>query len=233
MGDVQIFNALIEFFEEDEWDFQWLQGLPVLSLGFGGRNGNWTCYAQAREPQQQFVFYSVVPVNAPADKLPALAEFITRANYGMILGNFEMDYEDGEVRYKTSVDVEGSALTPAMIRQMVYANVIIMDRYLPGIMRVIYGSFTPLEALESVEDDFRDGPKAMLSDSDTAEVEGVDDADLDEDDDDTNGFLDAYDDDDFLDYFDEIDDYDDLDDLDELDDIDDDPDTSLNGKTPH
>jgi hypothetical protein len=26
------------------------------------------------------------------------AEFITRANYGLIIGNFELDFEDGEIR---------------------------------------------------------------------------------------------------------------------------------------
>lgn len=147
----QIFNTLIEFFEEDDWDFTWVEGLSVLNVDFSGKYGTWTCYAQARELQQQFVFYSVCPVKAPEDRRHAIAEFITRANYGLILGNFELDYGDGEIRYKTSVDVEGSTLTHAMIRQMVYANVLIMDRYLPGIMNVIYGSQSPADAIRSVE----------------------------------------------------------------------------------
>ena len=28
-----------------------------------------------------------------------IAEYLTRANYGMVMGNFEMDYSDGEIRY--------------------------------------------------------------------------------------------------------------------------------------
>jgi hypothetical protein len=147
----QIFNILVEFFEDDEWDFHWMEGAPILSMGFTGRNGKWMCYAQAREEQEQFVFYSVCPVNTPEDRRHDVAEFITRANYGMIIGNFEMDFNDGEVRYKTSIDVEGDTLTAALIKQMVYSNVIIMDRYLPGIMRVIYGNASPLEEIERIE----------------------------------------------------------------------------------
>lgn len=176
MDQAQIFNALIEFFEEDDWHFQWVEGTPVLSMGFAGRNGKWVCYAQAREQQQQFVFYSVLPVNVPEERRPAVAEFITRANYGMIIGNFEMDFDDGEVRYKTSIDVEGASLIPPLIRQMVYANVLITDRYLPGMMSVIYGGKTPLESIEQIEEE------DMLALEDDLDDDGLD-GDLDAPDD--------------------------------------------------
>ncbi len=152
MSDQQIFNALVEFFEEDEWDFQWMEGASVLSMGFSGKNGKWQCFAQAREAQQQFVFYSVLPINVPPEKRQKVAELITRINYGMVIGNFEMDFDDGEVRYKTSIDVEGAELTPPMIRQMVYANIIITDRYLSAVMRTIYSDITPLEAIAEADE---------------------------------------------------------------------------------
>lgn len=34
-------------------------------------------------------------------------EYITGANYGLRNGNFEMDVEDGEIRYKVYVNVKG------------------------------------------------------------------------------------------------------------------------------
>ena len=148
MSEPQIFNVLVEFFEEDEWDFQWMEGMSVLTMGFSGKNGKWQCFAQAREKQQQFVFYSVLPVNIPKEKRVKVAEFITRVNYGMVLGNFEMDFEDGEVRYKTSIDVEGAELSAAMIRQIVYSNIIITDRYLTSLMRVSFSDASPEEAIE-------------------------------------------------------------------------------------
>jgi hypothetical protein len=151
MTSGQIFNAIVDFFEEDDWDFHWMEGLSVLTMGFTGRNARWTCYAQAREAQEQFVFYSVCPIIIPPDKRTAVAEFITRANYGMIIGNFELDFNDGEVRYKTSIDVEGDTLRAPLIKQMVYANVMILDRYLPGILRVCYGDGDPEAEVARVE----------------------------------------------------------------------------------
>ena len=80
-----------------------------------------------------------------------MAEFLTRANYGLIVGNFELDFDDGEVRYKTSLDVEDAELLPALLAHIVYANVTNMDRYLPGIVAVLASSQTPAEAVAQID----------------------------------------------------------------------------------
>jgi hypothetical protein len=145
-----LYEAMIRFFTEDDWSFTKLQGEPLLQMGFQGNNGEWTCYAKAREDQQQFVFYSLCPVVAPEPQRSPIAEFLTRANYGMILGNFELDWDDGEIRYKTSIDVTDSTLTSALIKSIVYTNVLTMDQYLPGIQAVIDG-VGAIDALRQVE----------------------------------------------------------------------------------
>lgn len=129
-----------------------LEGEPLLQMGFQGENGQWTCYAKARETQEQLVFYSICPVKVPEYRRMVVAEFLTRANCGMIIGNFELDFADGEIRYKTSIDVEGDRLSFPLIRQLVYANLKMMDAYLPGIMSVIYSSVLPVDAIASIEE---------------------------------------------------------------------------------
>lgn len=146
-----IFAAIINFFTEDDWAYTKIQGEPTLRLAFQGKNGKWTCYAKAREQQQQFVFYSICPINTPENTRLTMAEFITRANSGMIIGNFELNFTYGEIRYKTSIDVEGDSLSFALIKQMVYANVMMMDQYLPGIMSVIDGDVSPEKAIAQIE----------------------------------------------------------------------------------
>jgi hypothetical protein len=142
---------MIRFFTEDDWSFTKIQGQSSLKIGFQGKNGEWMCYAKAREEQQQFVFYSIAPINAPEEKRSAIAELFTRANYGMIIGNFEMDFNDGEIRYKTSLDVADTQLTPARLKPLVYTNVTMMDKYLPGIRAVIEEGVSPEAAIRHVE----------------------------------------------------------------------------------
>jgi hypothetical protein len=146
-----IFEEMINFFTADDWPFVQLPEQPTLQISFQGENGKWNCYARARVEQQQLVFYSICPVNAPEDKRLAVAEFITRANSGMIIGNFELDFSDGEISYKTSIDVEGDRLSAALIQRLVYANVTMMDEYLPGILSVIYGNLSPKDAIAQIE----------------------------------------------------------------------------------
>ena len=146
-----ILDVATSFLQEDGWPLQQLEGQTIVQVSFQGDNGHWTCFAIAREEQAQFVFYSVCAARAPEARRLAMAEFLTRANYGLIIGNFELDWADGEIRYKTSLDVEGDRLTPALVKQMAYANVVTMDRYLPGIMRVIYGDVAPDQALAEID----------------------------------------------------------------------------------
>ena len=146
-----ILDAITRFFQEDEWPFTPLEGRTILRTGFQSDNGQWTCYAQAREEQEQFVFYSICPVKAPEKQRMPIAEFLTRANYGMIIGNFELDLNDGEIRYKTSIDVKGDELSQPLISHLVYANVLTMNRYLPGIMKVLYAGAAPAEAVAEIE----------------------------------------------------------------------------------
>lgn len=147
----RVLEALASFFTDDDWRYTQVTDATILRMSFSGTNGNWQCYAQAREEQEQIVFYSVAPINAPESHRPAIAEFLTRANYGMILGNFEMDYTDGEVRYKTSIDVEDVAITHDLVRPLVYANIAMMDKYLPGILAVVYGGKSPADAVRDIE----------------------------------------------------------------------------------
>ncbi|WP_051463694.1 YbjN domain-containing protein [Leptolyngbya sp. PCC 6406] len=146
-----LLTTLIQFFTEDDWSFTKLQGESALRTACQGEKGQWNCYAKVREAAQQVVFYSVCSLQAAPEQRLAVAEFITRANYGLIIGNFEMDWSDGEIRYKTSIDVEGDRLTPALIKRLVYANVMMMDTYFPGIQAILETGVEPEAAIDLVE----------------------------------------------------------------------------------
>jgi hypothetical protein len=183
-----IFDSMAAFFKKDDWPATQIEGQTAMSMNFQGQNGRWGCLARVDQEKELVLFYSYCPVKAPEDKRPILADFLTRANYGLYIGNFEMDFNDGEVRYKTSIDVEGNvgvdaapAETPAetptdgvapaegeekesasasseqvqltfpLMKRLVYNNVGVMDKYMPGIMAVIYGGASPTEAIAKVE----------------------------------------------------------------------------------
>ena len=147
----KLLDDLKTFFKDDGWGFTEIEDFPALRLPFRARNGEWACYAQARSDQDLFVFYSIFPIKTPETHRLKMSEFINRANYGLLIGNFEMDFSDGEIRYKTSVAMDEIQLTPALINPVVYANVLTTEHYLPGILSVLNDDKSPEEAVLMIE----------------------------------------------------------------------------------
>lgn len=146
-----IMERVKQFFEADQWAYA--ESEIGLKLNFGGRTGTWRCLARVREDEGQFLFYSFVPLEVPAAQMPLVAEYLMRANFGLFIGNFELNYRTGTVQYRTSIDVEGDeeALSLPVIKHLVYQNVLTMDKYLPGLQAVIEGRMSPEAAIEATE----------------------------------------------------------------------------------
>ncbi len=145
-----LFAILVHFFKEDNWNIEVMDSEQTVRAFFHGEHGDWGCRAQAIAEFHQVAFYSICPVTIPSEKRLAIAEFITRANHSLTIGNFDLDFTTGEVRYKTSLDVEGDLLTYNLIKNLVYSNLFAMDQYLPGIIAVI-GNSSPTDAIALVE----------------------------------------------------------------------------------
>ncbi|MGE5398542.1 MAG: YbjN domain-containing protein [Chitinophagales bacterium] len=146
----QIFETILEFFEDNDWQVD-LVDFNLLRTAFFGKNGKFDLYGHELTDKEGILFHCRCPVNVPESKRVEVAEFLTRANFEMLLGNFEMDWEDGEVRYKTSLYTNDEAATVAMVEPLVWSNVYRMDQYFPGLMSIIYGNLSPKEAIDMVE----------------------------------------------------------------------------------
>jgi hypothetical protein len=128
-----------------------LEEKTIYRMIFSGKNAQITCYAQIRTELEQFLFYALAPVKVPPEALAKAAEYLTRANYGLRIGNFELDYRDGEIRYKSSLDFEGVELTAELIRNTIYPAVQTLDRYMPGLMNILYADVSPQDAIQDIE----------------------------------------------------------------------------------
>lgn len=79
-----------------------MESESILLTLFQGDHGRWECYTESREIDQQVLFYSICPLVCAAERRGAVAEFLCRANWGLVIGNFELDWDQGQIRYKTS-----------------------------------------------------------------------------------------------------------------------------------
>lgn len=111
-----------------------------------------TCVISARGNRSLLRCVLYVACRVPAEKRPAAAELLTRINYGLPLGTFEMDFSDGEICYRTGIDVTGGDLAPEMVASLIAVTVGTVDRYYPAIMTLLWNDMAPEDAVAMIEE---------------------------------------------------------------------------------
>lgn len=134
--------------EEDE------EGDRTVAFHLADDDGQaWDCAVLVDDEDERLVFYSTMLDAVPKDRLVAVMELVTRANFGLPVGNFELDLDDGELCFKTSLDLEDVVLTEAMCRNLIDTNLMVTSVYYEALLAVISGEAEPAEAIEAVENE--------------------------------------------------------------------------------
>ena len=97
------------------------------------------------------VFYPDRKPAADENSRLAVAEYLTRANFNMRNGNFELNMEDGEIRFKTYVHVGASKPDLGVAKLAVTLPFFMLDRFGDGLLEVLFGFKSPREAFEAAE----------------------------------------------------------------------------------
>ena len=132
-----LFDVVLAFFADDGWDARPAEGATRLDTRFAGEHGEFACSAATEEEDHIFIFHVLAELRA---ERAALLELVTRVNCGLYLGSFEIDLQANELRFKTSLDVTDDRLSPALVRNAVYAACMTMDRYWPAFVQLAAGA---------------------------------------------------------------------------------------------
>lgn len=88
------------------------------------------------------IFQDVV---VPVDAYIRVSEFITRINYRLNFGRFEMNFDNGQIRFTSCQDIsvlEGKGANDILIRQFIRA-IAISERLYPFLKLVVHGEIPP------------------------------------------------------------------------------------------
>lgn len=95
----------------------------------------------------RFLFYLNFGFDAPAERRDECARLLARANWGLSIGNFEMDYEDGQLRFKVSVAFGGTELAEPLVRNSILAAMSAVEAYAAAFADVIVQGDTAEDAM--------------------------------------------------------------------------------------
>lgn len=145
-------NRIDEYLKSQNWRFKFDEDDGVFRFGMNLDNKMRTCNMVIQVGENHFTSYGCSPVGADADTMAAVNGFITRANYGLRHGNFELDLRDGELRYKNSLFCGNNIPAIEVVEQAVDISFLMWKRYGNGLLNVIFAAADPAQEIAKIED---------------------------------------------------------------------------------
>lgn len=143
-------DCTLEYLRRSGCTFRCTPEGNLYTFSMQGHSGIYPVLLYAKEPY--LVCLAKYPQVIPDERRLEVADFLHRANYGLLLGNFETDLDAGEVRFRTALLTDGEALSTGILDRYIQMPAAMLDRYAAGIEAIVYdGEIAPV-ALKIVED---------------------------------------------------------------------------------
>lgn len=129
-NDTPIVNYLKQYFDSQQWHYNHYQPQTSddknsdspqshhLSLRISNKNLDCSYLFRVQEQNHLLAVYGILPFLIPESHQSAALLLITQINYDMMIGNLEMDINDGEIRYKNAIDVEAVGMDDHTIEHL-------------------------------------------------------------------------------------------------------------------
>lgn len=145
-----IFNKILQRLKSKELKYSVQKDVIILNMDISGVIGKATIIIDILD--KAYVTYTVMSSKVDEKHRALVAEYLHRANYGLLFGNFEMDYNDGEIRYKLITDCEDNNLSDYAIDRSVILPCLMLEKYGNGIIKLMLDFGNPKNLIKEAED---------------------------------------------------------------------------------
>ena len=150
----QVRAAVENFFEQDKIKFTPFDERNVARAIYNvdARFGHATIFFHAYN--DRLVLHMMIPLKAEENERQKVAEFLLRANYGLKIGGFDFDFDDGEISYRISIFCGNEEFAPPTYEQIDFSVIIglmMIEKYGNELVKVMFGLVEPEDAVASAE----------------------------------------------------------------------------------
>ena len=150
-------KILLNYFGWKGWPVQVDESENLIRIKYQVRDETpWDVYIRYIQDRKIILFYTVLPNKIPIERRYKGAEFITRANFGLNVGNFEMDWEDGEIRFRTSIVLGNMDFDYSLIDEQLMVNLITTEDYYKGLIESVVGNEEPSRVIRDIRERIND-----------------------------------------------------------------------------
>jgi hypothetical protein len=139
---------------EDNWRFNFDEKTGIFDFGLRIKSKIQKINYLIDVNEDSLVAYGFCPISVDstdADRMARMVEFFSRANYGLINGCFEIDFDDGGIRFRTFVDCEGLTPSAEVVKNCIHCIAVMFKRYAPGIVDIIFTDGSAKDAIAKCE----------------------------------------------------------------------------------
>ncbi len=156
MEKEEIIDAVRDYLDADDWHYEYDAERNVIRAGVELKCKLKNARMIIRFRKTDYNVYMIAPISADPENLGEVLRFTAQANYGLASGNFEVDVDDGEIRYKSYVDCDGLETLPKeLFDDGISACWAMMERYGNGFAALAMGfsdADTEIKKAESDEE---------------------------------------------------------------------------------
>ena len=172
----EVFNAIRRFLDKKHLYYHASEILGLIQLDLPTDSMIRRVDLRINVKNDYYIVRALSSVSADpkdAKSMARLAEYLTRVNYRLRNGNFEMDYRDGELAFKCYVDCHGGVPVQEAIDDSIFWPPAMFHQYGNGILQVM--GVDPAQALEDCEARLKE-EKEEAEDAEEDSEDAVDDS---------------------------------------------------------
>lgn len=146
----EIKKAIETYLRDDDWHYTLDKESNVIRCGVNLNNRLQECKIIIDIRDDKYLVYGLINLNCDEAHKNEMAKLIAMINYGLIFGNFELDYSDGEVRYKTATNCKNSIPSNEIIEDSIMIPAFMFNRFGDAIIEVMFGIKDAQEAFDDI-----------------------------------------------------------------------------------
>ena len=148
----EMVNLVRDYLDNDGWNYEYDDARKIIRTGV-----NLKCKLQNSRlyisfSNDGFTVLATVSMKADAQYIQSIVEYLTRANFGLRSGSFEVDYRDGEIRYRVYTNYKGmNTISKEIIEDSIMIPPLMFERYGDGLAALMFGFSDPVTEIEKAE----------------------------------------------------------------------------------
>ncbi|MFW2178244.1 MULTISPECIES: YbjN domain-containing protein [unclassified Moraxella] len=128
------------------------QAVHHYTMQVSDQTHEWGCMLRYFSNQQLLSIYSILPFTVPKNHRSDMLAVVNYLNYDLMIGNLELDMLDGEIRCKTSLDIEVTGLNEVVLSYLLQSNFSLISQ-LYDTLEAVVKKPKPAKTLEQAIDD--------------------------------------------------------------------------------